>query len=262
MWGSLPSVRCHAYVIPSEVYREIEPQILEQVREAEREQLMYLVGEHDLDIEMLSGEWRVLFAALPDFFQKVDVDARTARMAVSPDELAELTELLNSERGEATWHPIAFGLAELVDALPVGMDLVGVVFIEESDDWMWSEQTYEIQAIHPKVWDLIAPHARTLLEAGDHAALARLCSDHCECAVEFSPERWSVLMQLTEQRVPELLPIIDQGFSLPADYTGIREAIRLVSDPEHQPSLDAWLRVHADAAEYALYFRDVARERE
>ena len=114
-----------------------------------------------------------------------------------------------------------------MDALPVGMDLVGVVFVEESDDWMWSEQTYEIQAIHPKVWDLIAPHARTLLEAGDHAALARLCSDHCECAVEFSPERWSVLMQLTEQRVPELLPIIEQGFSLPADYTGIREAIAL-----------------------------------
>ena len=41
----------------------------------------------------------------------------------------------------------------------------------------------------------------------------------------------------------------------------IREAIALVADPAFQPSLDAWLRVHADSAQYALFFRDTQRER-
>lgn len=255
-------MRVHAYQIPSENYRELEAQILEQLRDSDREQLMYLLGDHDLAIELLSGEWGMLFdAASEDYYVTVDWEQRRARMAVSPDELSTFVEWLRETNETKEWGPVAFGIAELIDALPVGVDLVGVVFVEESDDWMWAEQTSEIMAIRPDVWELIEPHAKILMEVGDHAAVARLCSDHCEGAVEFSEERWGILMAHVDANVPELRGVIEGVFTPASDYSAVREAIALVSDPRHQPSLDAWLRVHADAAQYVLYFRDRARER-
>ena len=63
--------------------------------------------------------------------------------------------------------------------------------------------------------------------------------------------------------MPELLPIIEGMVSEPSDYVALREALLLLSDPSEQPSLDAYLRVHAETGgDYALYFRDVAKERE
>ena len=91
--------------------------------------------------------------------------------------------------------------------------------------------------------------------------MARLAEDHSEGSVEFSPEQWRVLMRHSQERVPELLGIYKQALSAPEDYTHIREALAHVADPRFQPSLDAWLRVHADSAQYALYFRDSALER-
>lgn len=255
-------MRTHAYQLPSELYRELEPQILEQLKEASREQLLYLVGEADLTIELLSGEWRLLFAALAEYYQHIDEDERRARLAVSPDELAEFVQVVRDPERQRAWSPVAFGLAELADALPVDVDLVGVVFIEESDDWMWIEHPYEVQMIRPDVFELLEPHMNALLERGDHQLLARLCSDHSEAAIEFKPEQWRGLLAQAGAQVPELVPVMEAALVGPRDYTAIREALALLSNPSEQPSLDAWLRVHAETAgEYALYFRDVAKER-
>jgi hypothetical protein len=250
-------------MIPSEVYRELEAQILEQLRDMDREQFLYLVGDHDLDIELLTGEWMQLFAEAKDeYYRVLDLDQFRARMAVSPDELEDFVAFLKDEDRKKRLEPISFGIAELEDALPQGMDLVGVVFAEESDDWMWVEQPYEIMSIRPEVFELLEPHMRRLIERNDHALLARLCADHCEGSVEFSAEKWELFLQHIDEKVPELRGIVDNIYSQPADYTSIHEAMALVSDPRFQPSLDAWLRVHAGDAQFALYFRDTARERQ
>lgn len=254
-------MRCYAYQLPSEVYQELEPQILPQLREGDRDQLRHLLGEHDLRVELLSGEWRVLFAALSDYYQHIDLRDRMARMAVSPGELAEFVGFLRDEERQRAWQPISFGLAELTDALPVGVDLVGLVFMEESDDWLWNEPVSELVAMRPEVFELLEPHLRALMEVGDYAALARLAEDHSESCVEFSAEQWKVLMRHTQERVPELLSVYATRLSTPADYTSILEGLGQVADPRFQPSLDAWLRVHSRVAQYALYFRDAGLER-
>jgi hypothetical protein len=254
-------VRCHAYQLPSDGYRAVEAQILEQLRDGDREQLVYLLTDHDLEVELLSGEWPVLFAAAEEFYQVVDMENGIARMAISPEELADFVALLRDKQRQDSWGPLAFGLAELADALPADCDLVGVAFVEESDDWQWEETVFEMLAIRPEVFALLEPHLRARLEAGHFRALGRLASDHCEGAIEFSPEQWRVLLRHAQERVPELLPVFEARIAEPSDYTSIREALMLISDPSFQPSLDAWLRVHASTAQYALLFRDANVER-
>jgi len=156
-------VRCRAYQIPSEVYRELEAQILEQLREGDLDQLRHLLGDHDLEVELLSGEWRVLFTELQDYYQVIDLERRLARMVVSPDELAEFVATIRDPARRDRWRPISFGLAELGDALPVDSDLVGVVITEEADDWLWAEPVYELVAIRPEVFELLEVHMRALL---------------------------------------------------------------------------------------------------
>ncbi|MCR9163934.1 MAG: hypothetical protein ACE37F_22215 [Nannocystaceae bacterium] len=254
-------MRSHAYMVPAESYRELEAQILEQLREGDRDQLRHLVGEYDLQVELLSGEWRMLMSEFEDHYQVIDPDRRLARMVVSPDELEEFVDGLRDATRQARWAPISFGIAELTDALPAGTDLVAVLFLEEDDDWLWNEPVYEVIAIRPEVFALLEDSFRRQLETGDYRAMARLASDHSEGSVEFSPEQWRVLMRHAEERVPEFLTVVEQRISTPVDYTQIREALSLVADPRYQPSLDAWLRVHAASAQYALYFRDAALER-
>jgi hypothetical protein len=261
--GSLPAVRCHAYQLPSDVYRELEAQLLEGLRSASLEQLNYLLGEHDLKVELLSGEWRLLFDATRELsYQVLDPQERRARMAVSPEDLAEFVQLLRNPVQQAEWAPISFGLAELSDALPAGTDLVGLVIVEEGDDWLWSESTHEIIAIRPEVYALIEPHMRKLIEIGDYGALARLCGDHSEGAIEFSTDKWLKLGQTIVERAPELVAVVEATISPPAIYRSIRKSLSRVADPRTQPSLDAWLRVHAAGHQYALYFRDIRRELE
>ncbi len=253
-------MRCHAYVLPSDLYRDLETQILENLA-GDREPLMYLLDECDLDVELLSGEWRVLFeAAAERFFQVVDPTRGVARMAISPEELADFVSFLQAPERAPAWLPISFGLEELRDALPPDCDLAGVVFVEESDDWLWVERSCEILALRPEVYELLAPHLRGLIETRNFAVAARLAADHAEGAVELSTARWNKLIDQASDRVPELVGVIEGFMSEPADYTVVREALSLVADPEHQPSLDAWLRVHADAASYALFFRDITLE--
>lgn len=248
-------------MVPSESYRELEAQILEQLRDGDLEQLGFLIGDHDLEVELLSGEWRVLMTEFEDYYQVLDSKDRLARMVVSPDELEEFVNGLRDKNRAEAWRPISFGLAELIDALPVGTDLVGLVITEESDDWLWAEPVYELVAIRPEVFALIEPHLKAQMASGDNRALARLAEDHSEGSVEFSPEQWRVLMRHSQERVPELLAVYEARLSAPEDYTQIREALSLVADPRYQPSLDAWLRVHASEAQYALYFRDASLER-
>ncbi len=256
-------MRAHAYQLPSEVYRELEAQILEALRDASLEQLGYLLDEHDLKVELLSGEWRVLFEATQDItYQVVDLGERRTRMAVSPDELADFVALIREPARQIEWAPVSFGLAELVDALPVGVDLVGLVVVEEDDDWMWSESTHEIIAIRPEVYALIEPHMRRLIDVGDFPALARLCGDHCEGAIEFSNDKWFALGQAIVNDAPELIPVVEAMISPPAVYRSVLESLSLVANPRTQPSLDAWLRVHSEGHQYALYFRDIRRENE
>ena len=254
-------MRCHAYQLPSEVYEELEAQILEALANASLEQLGYLLGDHDLKIELLSGEWRVLFEAAKDlFYQVVDLSEHRYRMAVSPSELGELVALLRDPERQRDWTPVSFGLAELSDALPLGMALVGLVFVEEDDNWLWSESTHEIIAIRPEIYALIEPDMRRLIEIGDHAALARLAGDHSEGAIEFSNDKWFALGQAIMSEAPELIGVVEATLSPPGVYTSIREALLRIADPRTQPSLDAWLRVHSDDHHYALYFRDIRRE--
>ena len=254
-------MRVRAYQLPSDTYRELEAQILEQLNEGDLEQLRHLLGDHDLEVELLSGEWRVLMAELDDYYQVIDLRRRIARMAVSPDEMPAFVAMLRDPERQEHWRPIAFGLAELADALPVDSDLVGVVFTEESDDWLWAEPVFEIVALRPEVFALLEPHLRALHAAGDYPALARLAEDHAEGCVEFSPEQWRVLLRHIRERAPELLAVFEAKIAKPDDYTSIREALELVADPRFQPSLDAWLRVHASLAQYAMYFRDASLER-
>lgn len=248
-------------MVPAESYRELEAQILEQLRDGDRDQLKHLIGEADLQVELLSGEWRTLMSEFEDYYQVVDDETRVARMVVGPDELEEFVEALRDPTRQARWAPLSFGLAELTDALPAGTDLVGVVFMEEDDDWLWNEPVYELIAIRPEVFALLEGQLLDQMASGDYRALARLASDHAEGSVEFSPEQWRVLMRHSQERVPELLTVVDDRLSTPVDYTQIREALSLVADPRYQPSLDAWLRVHASTAQYALYFRDASLER-
>ena len=126
---------------------------------------------------------------------------------------------------------------------------------------MWEEPVYELIAIRPEVFALLEEQLRHQLATGDYRAMARLALDHSEGSVEFSPEQWRVLIRHAQERVPELLTVVDERLSSPVDYTQIREALSLVADPRYQPSLDAWLRVHAASAQYALYFRDASLER-
>ena len=65
-------MRCHAYHLEGELYRELEAQILEQLQQGDRQTLQYILDEADAEIELLSGEWRVLFKAAAEFFQNVD----------------------------------------------------------------------------------------------------------------------------------------------------------------------------------------------
>lgn len=254
-------MRCHAYHLEEGLYRDLEAQILELMSDGDRQTLVYLLSEADAEIELLAGEWPLLFAESEDFFQRVDHDERIVRMTVSPDGIEDFVDLLHEPRLKKAWEPISFGMSTLRHLFADGNGKGGLVFVEESDDWMWVENPYEMMALRPEVYELLRPHIRKYAIAKDYSALARMVADHCEGAVEFSPEKWEMLRSMANEKVPELSAVIDGMLTTPADYYSIREAIALVADPAHQPSLDAWLRVHADSAQYALFFRDTQRER-
>lgn len=225
--------------------------------------MLRTIGEqHVLDrIELLSGEWRVLFAINKEYAPTVGGPRRLARMMVAPDRLAGLVNGLWRSELHDRWQPLAFGLTTLTLALPLASGLVGVVFVEEEEEWLYATPVNEVSAIRPSIFALIEPHMRELLRQGDFVSLGRLAADHADSIVEFSTTRWLALREACQHRAPAILKILDRRLAGPDEYDGIITALKAIVDPQQQPSLDSWLRVQAGRSKYALYFRDIRVEK-
>jgi hypothetical protein len=256
-------LRCHAYLIRSERYLEIEETLLPQLANATRDQILELVGREFVRIELLSGEWRVLFTQprVMDSYQPVASDThRVARLMAAPDQLAPLVNTLWVHELHDKWRTITFGMQHLTYAMPLALGLIGAVFVEEPATWLGAEPNYEILAIHADVFKLLSPFIQKLVDRGDYTMLARLVSDHCESSIEFTADRWLGLREQSMARAPELVRLIDGYLAPPELYDHVLTAMRKMLDAHAQPSLDAWLRVHAGRGRYALVFRDIRRE--
>lgn len=262
--GSVCALRCHAYLIRSERYLDIEEVLLHQLATASREQVLDLIGRDFRRIELLSGEWRLLFQQprVHEAYRPTigTMQRRVARMMAAPDQLAPLVNTLWQHEIRDRWRAITFGLTNLTCALPLASGLVGAVFVEEPDLWLSAEPTHEILAVHPDVFQLIGPQIRKLAEEGDWPVLARLVGDHCDSSVEFTTDRWLGLREQSAARAPALIRYMDGFLTPPELHEHVVAAMRQMLDAHAQPSLDAWLRVHADRARYALVFRDIRRE--
>lgn len=254
-------MRCHAYLIRSERYLEIEDVLLHHLANATRDQVLDLIGRDFRRVELLSGEWRVLFGQprVTEAYRPTITD-RVARMMAAPDQLAPLVNTLWQHEIRDKWKSITFGLTHLTCALPLASGLVGAIFVEDPEVRPTAEPNHEIVAIHPEVFGLIGQHIRKLAEQGDYAGVARLVADHCESSVEFSADRWYGLREQSLARAPALVRYIDSFMTPPEVYGDVLTAMRQMLDAHAQPSLDSWLRVHADRAKYALVFRDMRRE--
>lgn len=237
---------------------------MQKLASASRAEVLELIGKDFFRIELLSGEWRVLFTQnrVTDSYQPVASDQlRMARLMAAPDQLAPLVNTLWQHEIRDKWKSITFGLTHLTCAMPLASGLIGVVFVEEPDVWLAQEPTHEIMAIHPEVFALIGKYIRKLAERGEWAALARLAADHCDSAIEFSQDKWLGLREQSQARAPALVRYIDGFLTPPELYDNVLAAMKQMLDAHVQPSLDAWLRVHAERAKYALVFRDIQRER-
>lgn len=237
----------------------MEIQLLEQLKTAEHQTLGYLLSDPIDQIELLSGEARVLFELAGDVVQHIDLPERRMRMAVAPDEMEEFVAQWSGAAHEERLSPISFNLPRLRAGL-AGADPVGLVLLEESEDWMWVEHPNEIIAVRDDAWAILAPYLQTLLNAGEHALLARVAADHSESAVEFTAARWSKFLEQLGQAAPEMLSVVQHSLSQPSDYVSVRELLALVAEPSVQPSLDAWLRVTEAREACGLYFRDSHRD--
>lgn len=255
-------MRCHAYLIRSERFYDLEERLAAMLPAAPRDQVLALIGEqHVLDkIELFSGEWRLLFAINEEYQPVVDGERRRARMMVAPDLLQGLASGLWRSLIRDRWKSITFGLTTLTLALPLASGLVGVVLLEEDDEWLYAPPINEMSAIHPAVFELLEPHMRANL-GGDPFALARLASDHAASIVEFSQAKWLALLQVCQSQAPELAAALQRRLIPPAEYGGVIAGLQKIIDPQQQPSLDSWLRVHGTRGTYALYFRDTRSER-
>jgi len=262
-FGSVCALRCHAYLIRSERYLDIEDVLMQKLASASRAEVLDLIGKDFVRIELLSGEWRVLFTQhrVTDSYQPVASDQRRmARLMAAPDQLAPLVNTLWMHELRDKWKPITFGLQHLTYGLPLASGLIGAVFLEEAPEWQQAEPTHEIMAIRADVFALISPFIHKLVDRGDFTMLARLAADHCDSAIEFTADRWLGLREQSQARAPELIRMIDGCLIVPESYDQALAAMKRMLDAHLQPSLDAWLRVHAERGRYALLFRDIRRE--
>jgi hypothetical protein len=185
---------------------------------------------------------------------------RMARLMAAPDQLAPLVNTLWMHELHDKWKPITFGLQHLTYGLPLASGLIGAVFLEETSEWLDVEPTHEIMAISADVFALLSPFIHKLVDRGDFTMLARLAADHCESAIEFTADRWLGLREQSQARAPELVRMIDGHLIAPESYERALAAMKRMLDAHLQPSLDAWMRVHAERGRYALLFRDIRRE--
>ena len=262
-FGSVCALRCHAYLIRSERYLDIEDVLMQKLASASRAEVLELIGKDFFRIELLSGEWRVLFTQtrVTDSYQPVASDQlRMARLMAAPDQLAPLVNTLWMHELHDKWKPITFGLQHLTYGLPLASGLIGAVFLEETSEWLDVEPTHEIMAISADVYALLSPFIHKLVDRGDFTMLARLAADHCESAIEFTADRWLGLREQSQARAPELVRMIDGHLIAPESYERALAAMKRMLDAHLQPSLDAWMRVHAERGRYALLFRDIRSE--
>ncbi len=253
-------MRCDAVLLEADAYRDLEVQLLEQLKTGERKTLRYLLMDSLGTVELLSGEARMLFEAASDFYQHVDLKERQMRLAVAPEELSEFMALVSGPTNEQRFAPVSFNLPRLRELVAGSSGGAGIVILEEDDDWMWVEHPNEIIAVRDDAWMLLQPYLHQLLSVGDHELLARVAADHSESAVEFTTARWNKFQEQLQEAAPELLSIVQHSLSQPGDYVSIRELLALVAEPSVQPSLDAWLRVTDPRESCGLYFRDSSRE--
>ena len=73
-------------------------------------------------------------------------------------------------------------------------------------------------------------------------------------------DRWLGLREQSQARAPELVEMIDSHLTTPDRYDLALTLMKRMLDAQQQPSLDAWLRVHAEGEKFALVFRDIRRE--
>ncbi|MGB1701254.1 MAG: hypothetical protein ACPHRO_14955, partial [Nannocystaceae bacterium] len=177
-------------MLEADAYRDLEVQLLEQLKVAERKTLQYLLMDNIGRVELLSGEARLLFEAASDFYQHVDLKERRMRLAVAPEELGEFMGLFSGVSNEQRIAPVSFNLPRLRELVAGATGGAGIVFLEEDDDWMWVEHPNEIIAVRDNAWMLLQSYLHQLLKVGDHELLARVAADHSESAVEFTAGRW------------------------------------------------------------------------
>ena len=264
-FGSVCALRCHAYLIRSERYLDIEEQLMQKLAHSSRAEILELIGRDFIRIELLSGEWRLLFTQprVTDNYNPVASDSmRIARLMAAPDQLAPLVNTLWMHELRDEWCTITYGLQRLTYALPLASGLIGAVFLEESDEWLAHQDHHELLAIRPEVYSLLSPFIEKLVDRRDFAMLGRLATDHCESALEFDGERWQGLREQSQARAPELLKMIDANLIPPSGHQKAINAIKRMLNAQQQPSLDAWLRVHAERDRYALVFRTLAKHNE
>lgn len=254
-------MRVHAYLVRAERFLKVEDRVLERLSRASREELLELLGKGYVKLELMSGEWRSLFDQVGVYEPVINGRLRMARMVVAPDRLAKLVNVLWRHEINDRWLPIAHGLTNLTYALPLASGLIGVVFLEESEDWLQAEPAYEMIAVRPDVFALLEPHVRRLISEGDFTAMARLVTDHADSSVEFTAARWLNFKETCAVKAPELLSLVESHVATADQYTVVVEGIRRMLDPHQQPSLDAWLRVHFGTYPQALVFRDIRLER-
>ena len=209
----------------------------------------------------MSGEWQLLFQEMKESYQVLQHEGRKIRMAITPEEIPELLRVLENSEITKRWQALRFGLADLDRLLPKYKDQALIV-VEEDDNWMWVEKHHEIQSLNGEIYNLLKPQIDAWMSVNDHSALARLCGDHSESAVEVFRRSLANLLGPN----PTYSAGAARCFSIPSlpiqpTSRGYEKPSLWCQTPSFQPSLDAWLRVHADNEPFALYFRDLKRER-
>lgn len=251
----LSIVRCVAHVLPADFYDQMEAHLVSGLRHFDRATMTDLVSIGQRCIELLSGEWRRLFAVSTEYRKVVDPQQRRARMLVPPESNPEFVELLHSITKGAVSSPLVLGAVKLLRILEAE-GAQGVLILEEEASWEREPNPATIIALRPKVFRDLLEDIQELQSQGELQLLRRLFSDHCDAEIEFSPEGWNKLRGDARIQAPELIDAFNANFSAPEDFTIMRELLGTVGSAEAQPSLDAWLRVHADSQQYALLFHD------
>lgn len=246
-------MRSVAHVLPAEFYDQMEAHLVSGLRHFDRATMTDLVSIGQRCIELLSGEWRRLFAVSTEYRKIVDPQARRARMLVPPESNPEFVEHLHKITQGGVSSPLVLGAVKLLRILE-SEGAQGVLILEEDNQWEAETMPATIIALRPQVFRDLLEDIQELQTQGELNLLRRLFSDHCDAEIEFSPEGWNKLRGDARIQAPELIDALNADFSAPEDFTVMRELLGTVGSPESQPSLDAWLRVHGDSEQYALLF--------